>query len=61
MNELQVKIIKKIVYTFGSLVNIIDTTILNSFINELLSMDINDSRYRTNFARVLWTKEYLIL
>ena len=37
MSELQIETIKKIVYTFGSKANIIDTNVLNGLINELLS------------------------
>lgn len=43
MTELQIETIKKIVYTFGSKVNITDENILNRLISELLSMDINDT------------------
>lgn len=43
MTELQIETIKKIVYTFGSKINITDENILNRLISELLSMDINDT------------------
>lgn len=43
MSELQIETIKKIVYTFGSKANITDTDALNWLINELLSININDS------------------
>ena len=46
MTELQIETIKKIVYTFGSKANITDTNVLNGLINELLSMNINDSTDR---------------
>lgn len=43
MTELQIENIKKIVYTFANKANITDTYALNGIINELLSMNINDS------------------
>lgn len=46
MTELQIENIKKIVYKFGSIANITDVNALNSMINELISMNINDSTDR---------------
>lgn len=46
MTELQIETIKKIVYTFGNKANITNTNALNGLINELLSMNINDSTDR---------------
>lgn len=43
MTDLQIEMIKKIVYTFGGKANIDDINILNRMIDELISMNINDS------------------
>lgn len=43
MTNFQIEMIKKIVYTFGSKANVDDINILNRMIDELISMNINDS------------------